>query len=58
MYGGDTSIDSQVRAEVVGDDTHIGLALSGVWGAGSGISGPQGETPRERAEVWFDKIQV
>ncbi|KAJ3818843.1 beta-lactamase/transpeptidase-like protein [Lentinula raphanica] len=28
----------------------------GLWGAGEGVEGPQGESVRERAEVWFERM--
>jgi len=34
-----------------------GLGIQGgFWGAGPGIMRPQGETPEDRAEVWFSRI--
>lgn len=33
-----------------------GLALFGVWGAGPGVLPPTGNTVRDKAEVWFDRI--
>ena len=34
------------------DDQLSGLGFSGVWG----VPEPDGNTARERAEVWFDKV--
>ncbi|KAG6886938.1 hypothetical protein C0995_003070 [Termitomyces sp. Mi166 len=45
-----------VNAEFVVNGSHIGLAFTGIWGAGAGVSDPQGPTVRDRAEVWFDKV--
>ncbi|KAF8067004.1 beta-lactamase/transpeptidase-like protein [Lyophyllum atratum] len=33
-----------------------GVGLMGIWGAGDGVSEPEGKTVRERAEVWFDRM--
>jgi hypothetical protein len=41
---------------VVESQQHIGLGFTGFWGADLGVSSPQGNTARERAEVWFDKV--
>ncbi|KAL0946345.1 hypothetical protein HGRIS_012582 [Hohenbuehelia grisea] len=39
------------------DSGTFGLGLIGnIWGAGTDVKSPAGDTPRERAEVWFDKI--
>lgn len=29
----------------------------GLWGAGAGVPSPTGEKPREKAEVWFDRVE-
>ncbi|GLB40046.1 putative beta-lactamase [Lyophyllum shimeji] len=55
-YNGDTAFDAGTLAETVADGGHIGLALTGIWGAGAGVPRPQGNAPRERAEVFFDKL--
>jgi len=28
----------------------------GIWGAGAGVPSPQGETVKDRAEAWFEKV--
>ncbi|KAJ7579245.1 beta-lactamase/transpeptidase-like protein [Mycena floridula] len=33
-----------------------GFGFTGIWGAGAGIRGPDGDTAEERAEVWFEKV--
>lgn len=44
-------------AEFVVNGTEIGFGVTGgAWGAGDGVGDPQGNTVRERAEIWFDKI--
>lgn len=42
---------------VIGENKRVeGIAISGgAWGAGSGVGEPEGSTPRERAEVWFNR---
>ncbi|KAJ7337585.1 hypothetical protein DFH08DRAFT_1014805 [Mycena albidolilacea] len=34
----------------------VGVGLQGLGGAGRGFGGPQGNSARDRAEVWFEKI--
>ncbi|KZV81718.1 beta-lactamase/transpeptidase-like protein [Exidia glandulosa HHB12029] len=29
----------------------------GLWGAGEGVPSPKGETPREKAEIWFERVE-
>ncbi|KAK7050032.1 hypothetical protein VNI00_005464 [Paramarasmius palmivorus] len=42
---------------VVDDEGKVGFGITGgVWGAGPGVEGPVGESVKERAEVWFEKI--
>ncbi|KAF9463772.1 beta-lactamase/transpeptidase-like protein [Collybia nuda] len=44
-------------AEIVVEGTRaLGFGTTGLWGAGNGVSDPQGKTVRERAEAWFDKV--
>ncbi|KAF9463775.1 beta-lactamase/transpeptidase-like protein [Collybia nuda] len=43
-------------AELVVEGGRIGFGVTGVWGAGDGVPGPQGKTVRERSEAWFDKV--
>ncbi|KAG6819429.1 hypothetical protein H0H93_011956 [Arthromyces matolae] len=43
-------------AEFVINGSHIGFGLSGVWGAGISVPDLVGATPKERAEVWFDRV--
>jgi len=46
-------VKKNVNGEIVVD----GLALyGGIWGAGAGVPAPNGDTPREKAEVWFDRV--
>lgn len=33
-----------------------GFGLTRVWGEGSGVPLPKGDTVKERAEVWFDRL--
>ncbi|KAG6827402.1 hypothetical protein H0H92_011930 [Tricholoma furcatifolium] len=40
-------------AEFDFDGDSRGVGLIGVWGAGTDVPSPEGETIRERAEVWF-----
>jgi hypothetical protein len=44
-----------VSAEFAVDHNRVGLGLTGMWGAGAGVASPEGQTVRERAEVWFDR---
>ncbi|KAJ7301557.1 hypothetical protein DFH08DRAFT_724166, partial [Mycena albidolilacea] len=37
--------------------SRIGVGLQGFWGAGEGIKSPRGESVKDRAEVWFEKIK-
>ncbi|KAJ7118448.1 beta-lactamase/transpeptidase-like protein [Mycena crocata] len=36
-------------------DENLGFSFRSVWGAGAGVESPQGDTVKERAEVWFEK---
>ncbi|KAJ7624933.1 beta-lactamase/transpeptidase-like protein [Roridomyces roridus] len=47
----------QFEAEFEVDGEDVGFALIGVWGPGQGAEPLQGETVRERAEVWFSKME-
>ncbi|KAF9463774.1 beta-lactamase/transpeptidase-like protein [Collybia nuda] len=47
---------SNIYAEFAVDDPDFGFGLTGIWGPGRGVLSPRGDTVRERAEVWFDKI--
>ena len=41
----------------IGKDGNIeGFGFKGIWGAGYGVKSPTGKTVKERAEVWFDRI--
>ncbi|KAF9460612.1 beta-lactamase/transpeptidase-like protein [Collybia nuda] len=53
---GDDGTNFDTYAELVVDQDHVGLGITGIWGAGVGVPSPQGKTARERSEVWFDKI--
>ncbi|KAJ6536834.1 beta-lactamase/transpeptidase-like protein [Mycena capillaripes] len=44
---------SAVEFEVDGED--IGFATLGIWGPGAGVPPPEGNTVKERAEIWFTK---
>ncbi|RDB29884.1 Gigasin-6 [Hypsizygus marmoreus] len=55
-YGGDTSFNIDAHAETVIEGSHIGIAVTGTWGAGPSVPAPQGKTARDRAEVIFEKI--
>ncbi len=35
-----------------------GLGIRGFWGAGDGVSGPRGDSVKDRAEVWFEKVDA
>ena len=50
-------MDTGAYAEFVVEGSKIGFGLTGVWGAQPGVVGPQGDSVRERAEVWFDKVE-
>ncbi|KAJ7742566.1 beta-lactamase/transpeptidase-like protein [Mycena metata] len=34
----------------------LGVGLRGLWGASAGVQSPMGESVKERAEVWFEKL--
>ncbi|KAF7327035.1 Beta-lactamase/transpeptidase-like protein [Mycena kentingensis (nom. inval.)] len=34
----------------------VGVAMQGVWGAGTGVGAPGGDTVEGKAEVWFDEM--
>ncbi|KAJ6552199.1 beta-lactamase/transpeptidase-like protein [Mycena vulgaris] len=34
----------------------LGVGLRGIWGAGDGVPSPTGETVKERAEIWLEKV--
>ncbi|KAJ7185375.1 beta-lactamase/transpeptidase-like protein [Mycena filopes] len=38
------------------EDDSIGVGFRGIWGAGAGVPSPSGATVKDRAEVWFEKI--
>lgn len=48
-----------ITAEFIFDDTDdappVGIAWNGLWGAEGGVQALVGDTPRDRAEVWFDR---
>lgn len=49
--------DELIAAEfVIGEDESGFGVTGGVWGAGPGVDPPNGDTVRERAEVWFKKL--
>ncbi|KAJ7909480.1 beta-lactamase/transpeptidase-like protein [Mycena leptocephala] len=50
-----TQTDPTLVAEFSYNRT-LGIALGGLWGAGAGVHSPEGDTVKERAEVWFEKI--
>ncbi|KAG5643451.1 hypothetical protein DXG03_000924 [Asterophora parasitica] len=54
--------DNAIIGELDVNGTHIGLGFAGFWaglwdGAEAGVPKPLGANPRERAEVYWDKIQ-
>ncbi|KAL0577108.1 hypothetical protein V5O48_004861 [Marasmius crinis-equi] len=51
-------IGSGVKAEFDGDGRGVlGVGFTGdLWGASPGVPEPKGETVKEKAEVWFDRI--
>ncbi|KAJ7450791.1 beta-lactamase/transpeptidase-like protein [Mycena latifolia] len=51
-----TESDPSLVAEFAYDAGVLGVSLRGLWGAGSGVQSPSGETVKERAEVWFEKV--
>ncbi|RDB18673.1 Gigasin-6 [Hypsizygus marmoreus] len=60
-YNDKSKSDNQQTAELNVEGSHIGLGLAGFWaglwdGAEAGVPKPKGDTVRERAEVYFDKI--
>ncbi|KAJ7487901.1 beta-lactamase/transpeptidase-like protein [Mycena latifolia] len=44
----------EVEFETHGEED-IGFAIIGIWGPGDGVAPPEGDTVKERAEVWFAK---
>jgi hypothetical protein len=44
------------QAEFSYDGGIVGLGLRGLWGAGVGVQSPDGETVKDRAEVWLEKV--
>ncbi|KAK0186864.1 hypothetical protein F5146DRAFT_935962, partial [Armillaria mellea] len=49
--------DELITAEFVIGEDETGFGLTGgIWGAGPGVDPPNGDTVRERAEVWFKKL--
>lgn len=38
------------------EEGNIGVGIQGFWGAGDGVKSPQGDSVKDRAEVWFAKI--
>lgn len=49
--------DEVITAEFVIGEDETGFGLTGgIWGAGPGVDPPNGDTVRERAEVWFKKL--
>ncbi|RDB18674.1 Gigasin-6 [Hypsizygus marmoreus] len=60
-YNDKSQSDNLQTAELNVEGSHIGLGLAGFWaglwdGAEAGVPKPKGDTVRERAEVYFDKI--
>lgn len=53
---GDSDADTGIYAQTIVHGSTTGIGISGIWGAGTGVPSPQGTSARERAEVWFDKI--
>ncbi|KAJ7163474.1 beta-lactamase/transpeptidase-like protein [Mycena crocata] len=47
--------DPSLVAEFYLDGT-LGIGFRGLWGAAEGVQSPQGNTVKERAEIWFEKI--
>ncbi len=49
--------DELITAEFVIGEDETGFGVTGgIWGAGPGVDPPNGDTVRERAEVWFKKL--
>lgn len=45
----------QAEFEII-DGVVKGFGLwGGLWGAGAGVESGKGETPRQKAEIWFDR---
>ncbi|KAF8183036.1 beta-lactamase/transpeptidase-like protein [Mycena galopus ATCC 62051] len=38
-------------------DGKAGIGIRGFWGAGNGVESPHGDSVKDRAEVWFEKIE-
>ncbi|KAJ7059265.1 beta-lactamase/transpeptidase-like protein [Mycena amicta] len=45
-----------LQAEWAYDGGALGVAMRGVWGAGEGVKSPVGESVKDRAEIWFEKL--
>ncbi|KAJ6569266.1 beta-lactamase/transpeptidase-like protein [Mycena capillaripes] len=52
---GALGVDPNLFAEFSWDGT-LGIGMRGLWIAGEGVNGPDGDTVKTRAEVWFAKI--
>jgi len=52
-----TLTDPNLVAEFSYDDGILGIGIRGLWGAGEGVDSPEGDTVKERAEVWFEKVE-
>ncbi|KAJ7118438.1 beta-lactamase/transpeptidase-like protein [Mycena crocata] len=50
-----TTTDPSFLAEF-SRDGDLGVGFRGIWGAGDGVDSLQGATVKERAEVWFQKV--
>ncbi|KAF7305423.1 Beta-lactamase class penicillin binding protein [Mycena chlorophos] len=44
------------RAGDAEDNGGIGIGMRGIWGAGDGVPSPRGESVKERAEIWFERV--
>ncbi|KAJ7914440.1 beta-lactamase/transpeptidase-like protein [Mycena leptocephala] len=53
-------VQSETHPSFVGEfsfeEGNIGVGIRGFWGAGDGVKSPQGDSVKDRAEVWFAKI--
>ncbi|KAJ7111488.1 beta-lactamase/transpeptidase-like protein [Mycena epipterygia] len=54
-YWVSTEADPSLIAEFSESDGVLGFGLRGLWGAGSGVQSPKGDTVKDRAEAWLEK---
>ncbi|KAK7042563.1 beta-lactamase class penicillin binding protein [Favolaschia claudopus] len=58
-YWVQTQSDPSLVAEFALDDSEkASVGLRGFWGAGEGVESPEGDSVKDRAEVWFEKIEA